>query len=206
VKVTVQNVPAVLTQEGQRMLTEELVKARDQTLKLYRSTVVKKINETQPFAPVDTGTLRTGIWSMPLPLSLGRIEGWVIPSPVSQPYAVVMELGRRPGRPGPPLAPILAWVKRKGLAGTFSIKRGKTGHASRRRVGGAKTKAAQDMRAAVAIRKSIHEKGTKGRFFFRRAKADTVAREKARGLVQAAIRRWKRRLKKAGGPPKGGVK
>lgn len=29
------------------------------------------------------------------------------------PYAAVIEHGRRPGRPGPPLAPIVAWVSRK---------------------------------------------------------------------------------------------
>lgn len=32
------------------------------------------------------------------------------------PYAGVIEYGRRPGRPGPPLAPILEWVERKLVA------------------------------------------------------------------------------------------
>lgn len=58
----------------------------------------------------------------------------------SAPYAAVIEYGRRPGRPGPPLAPILAWVQRKlGVRGADAYP------------------------IALAIRQRIHDRGTKPR-------------------------------------------
>lgn len=56
------------------------------------------------------------------------------------PYAAVIEHGRRPGRPGPPLAPILLWVNRK-----LGV-RGPDGD-----------------RLAWAIRNAIHRRGTRPR-------------------------------------------
>lgn len=53
------------------------------------------------------------------------------------PYALVIEKGRRPNRPGPPLLPIQLWVQKKlGLSG------------------------AEAKDAAFAIRRHIHEEGT----------------------------------------------
>jgi hypothetical protein len=61
------------------------------------------------------------------------------------PYAAVIEHGRRPMRPGPPYAPILAWVQSKlGMRG----------------------KAAE--RAAWAIRAAIHRRGTPPKHIMRR--------------------------------------
>jgi len=57
------------------------------------------------------------------------------------PYAGVIEHGRRPGRPGPPLAPILEWVQRKLVAN-----------------GEVKPEDAEDV--ARAIREKIHRKGS----------------------------------------------
>lgn len=54
------------------------------------------------------------------------------------PYAPVLEHGRRPGRPGPPVAPIREWAARKlGLSG------------------------AELDRVAWAVRNAIHRRGTK---------------------------------------------
>lgn len=54
------------------------------------------------------------------------------------PYAAVLEHGRRPNRPGPPVAPIREWVARKlGLSG------------------------AELERVAWAIRTAIHKRGTR---------------------------------------------
>jgi len=68
------------------------------------------------------------------------------------PYAGVIEHGRRPGRPGPPIEPIRQWVMRKLVAN-----------------GEVEAKDAESV--ARAVRWSIHHKGTKPRFVLR----DTVA-------------------------------
>jgi len=60
------------------------------------------------------------------------------------PYASIIEYGRRPNRPGPPLDPILGWVRRK-----FFL----TGKCKENEIYG----------IAVAIRRHIHYRGTKPR-------------------------------------------
>lgn len=121
-------------------------------------------------------------------------------------YAGVIELGRRPGRPGPPLEPIVEWVRRK-LFADQSRPSGKTKSGSgtkgkrpvrfmmrvkrlikrlvkwikgKLKIKGAKRKKGEKtakvspeqreadiMRIAIAIRASIHMKGTKPRFILR---------------------------------------
>ena len=76
------------------------------------------------------------------------------------PYAGIIENGRRPGAPGPPLAPILAWVRRKGLKPLT-----KTGRKSRRK----KATDAELEGIAWAIRNSIHVNGTKPRLIGKKA-------------------------------------
>ncbi|MCI0347588.1 MAG: hypothetical protein L0221_19475 [Chloroflexi bacterium] len=68
------------------------------------------------------------------------------------PYGPVIEHGRRPGRPGPPLEPIQAWVNRKLVA---------NGH----------VKAEEADEAARAIRDAIHFRGTKPRKVLQRTYA-----------------------------------
>lgn len=65
------------------------------------------------------------------------------------PYAAVIEHGRRPGRPGPPLEPIRGWVHRK-LVGTGQV-----------------TEAEADG-VAYAIRWAIHHRGTKPKLVLKR--------------------------------------
>lgn len=57
------------------------------------------------------------------------------------PYASVIEYGRRPGRPGPPLEPIREWVVRK-LVGNGNVKLEDADN------------------AAFLIRRAIHQRGT----------------------------------------------
>lgn len=64
------------------------------------------------------------------------------------PYASVIEYGRRPGAPGPPLQPILEWVYRK-LVGNGSVEE------------------ADAEEVARAIQISIHRKGTPPVFILR---------------------------------------
>jgi len=64
------------------------------------------------------------------------------------PYAAVIERGRRPGRPGPPLAPIFAWVNRKLVPN-----------------GQVDPKAA--FAVAMGIKRAIHIRGTKPRWILR---------------------------------------
>lgn len=81
------------------------------------------------------------------------------------PYAAVIERGRRPGRPGPPLEPILLWVNRKLVKN-----------------GAVDPEAAHGV--ALAIRNAIHIRGTKPRWILR----DTMRRMKPR-FKREALRR-----------------
>lgn len=104
------------------------------------------------------------------------------------PYAAVIERGRRPGRPGPPLAPIFAWVNRKlrgQIQGNYrfakrlaiGLAKGGPGSRSWKRAAVAHVKAefgpeeravtAGAWGAAMAIRDSIHARGTKPRWILR---------------------------------------
>lgn len=93
------------------------------------------------------------------------------------PYAGVIEYGRRPGRPGPPFAPILEWVTRKLVPnGKIVPKEGETMEQAARS-------------AAFAMRRTIHEKGTKPRHILRDVNAELPA------MVGRALRRtFRRRL------------
>jgi hypothetical protein len=68
--------------------------------------IQNEISNTQP-APVDRGTYRRGWQARDLD------NGVAIFNPT--PYAAVIEHGRRKGARQPPIAPLQAWVLRKGL-------------------------------------------------------------------------------------------
>jgi hypothetical protein len=124
------------------------------------------------------------------------------------PYAGVIERGRRPGRPGPPLAPILAWVNRK-LKGEIRqnyrfAKRLALGLAGAKQTPKARAQARRDVRAAFGteaqgvdqgalqaartIRDAIHARGTKPRWILR----DTMREMKPR-FKREALRRLRSR-------------
>ena len=81
------------------------------------------------------------------------------------PYAGVIEYGRRPGKPGPPLTPILEWVERK-----LELPPGAA------------------WVVAKTIRDRIHEKGTKPRFILRK-----VVAKMGDDYQQSAVRTLRRR-------------
>lgn len=104
------------------------------------------------------------------------------------PYAGVIERGRRPGRPGPPLQPIIDWVHRKhrtsvalevkairslalGLAragGRTRRERAERVRATRKGLGRYENAVnAAVIARAMAIRDAIHARGTKPRFILR---------------------------------------
>ena len=167
-RIRLDSVPPIMGPDGARLLREELTKARDQVGAVYSSEVVTKIHETKPFKPIDQGTLHSGIRAVPM---AGTLKIEVTPSPVTERYAVVQALGRRPGQPGPPVAPILAWVQRKfGESGALAKSH------------------------AFAVARKLHRTGMVGRYFFKRARESVAAKKKATLLVQAAVRRWKRRV------------
>jgi len=108
------------------------------------------------------------------------------------PYAGIIERGRRPGRPGPPLLPIIGWVRRK-FGGEI---RGKYRFAKRLALGLANSKGSRKQRAdsrrrvreafdteavgvgtnilyvAMHVREAIHVRGTKPRWILRRTYAE----------------------------------
>lgn len=89
---------------------------------------------------VDLGTYKRGFRVV---MASGPARGAQLRN--DTPYAAVIEYGRRPNRPGPPLAPIRAWVERKlGLTG------------------------AEADRAAYLIRWAIHHRGTRPRWVMKR--------------------------------------
>lgn len=121
------------------------------------------------------------------------------------PYADIIERGRRPGRPGPPLQPIIGWVNRKlrgGITGQYRFARrlalglaaGSPGSRSFKRAAVRSVREtfgreesgvnAAVIFRAMAIRDAIHIRGTKPRFILRdtwramipRWKAETMRR------------------------------
>lgn len=84
-------------------------------------------------------------------------DGWDVFNTV--PYSGVIELGRRPMRPGPPLAPILEYVRRKDLGGSDEA----------------------NERIARALREKIHRNGTPPKHIL----GDTVEAQWDRWLSEA---------------------
>lgn len=72
-------------------------------------------------------------------------------------YAYYVEFGRKAGTP-PPYAPIIEWVKKKGIADTYSIK-------TRRRSAKTPKIMKRIVRIAIAIAKGIGKNGTKAKPF-----------------------------------------
>lgn len=111
-----------------------------------------------------------------------RRRSWGAEVGNTAPYAPVLEWGRRPGRPGPPLAPIYEWVQRHfrreasrdytvaraigmGLAksrGPDMVRRVKQDFGSRENAVNARLLA-----IAMDIRDKIHYRGTKPHFVLR---------------------------------------
>ncbi len=125
---------------------------------------------------VDQGLFRSSWSASPVP------RGAMLEN--TAPYAAVLEYGRRPNRPGPPLQPIIEWVGRKlrgeirgqyraARALALGLARGTAGSASFRRHAVRYTRSQFGSEAngvsagviarALAIRDAIHYRGTRPR-------------------------------------------
>lgn len=82
-----------------------LIAFRKSALLLERYTV-EEIDSAQPYPAVDTGELRRSVET--------EFDEDGATVAVTAPHAVFMEYGTRPFTP--PLAPLVAWVERKGMA------------------------------------------------------------------------------------------
>lgn len=120
----------------------------------------------------------------------------------SAPYAPVLEWGRRPGRPGPPLAPIYEWVQRHfrkevsrdytaaraigiGLAkgrGPDVVRRVKQDFGSKEGAVNARL-----LGIAMAIRDKIHARGTKPHYVLKRVHA--TMKKRFRSSARRMLRR-----------------
>ena len=164
--------------------------------------IKKKITETTPRAPIDTGLLRTSITSTPDADGLATTVG---PAPPAAERGAVMELGRRPNGRIPPLDPIFQWVHRKGLASRFLAGRLRELAREKSRAlkvsrGGKKLSLGKkainrdvELSLAFAIRRSIAKKGIRPRRFME--KAGAIIKSRFPLIVRDAIDRALR------GPP-----
>ncbi len=117
-KVTISEFQRILTKLAPELEGACIRGLRAGALYLER-TVKVEIQQTQPYAPIDRGELINSVDTTFVP------DGAIVS--VDAPHAAIMEYGARPFRP--PLAPILEWVKRKGLgAGVVNMAtRGRAG-------------------------------------------------------------------------------
>ena len=134
-------------------------------------------------APVDRGRLRSSIAHE---VDKGKPPLWARVG-TNLEYAPYMEFGTgifaegdggKGGAHYPPYKELVPWVRRKGIAGTYSI-------TTRRRLGGKHTQARQDIGAAIAIAKAIGKRGgLKPRRFLRNALKDNL--NKIKGFLRQA--------------------
>jgi hypothetical protein len=130
---------------------QELTKAMDQSVKSVLGSAKKA-------APVGvSGEMRASLETEVKPIGSYDVEG-AVGSPL--PYAIYVEMGTKPHYP--PIEPLLLWVKRKKLGGTYSIK-------THRRMGGKKLQMDEDMPIARAIQRKIGKFGTKPTKFLENA-------------------------------------
>lgn len=96
---------------------KQTVEALQESARFGVAAIQKKIDTTKPHKPVDTGQYRRAWYAR------NDQDGAVIRN--SEKYAIIIEVGRRPGAKMPPFQPILEWVIRKKLAAKKPKKKGK---------------------------------------------------------------------------------
>lgn len=101
ITVTASQFPAAIREQ----LKADTALVERVALEVAQRSLAAAVRETNEAGAVDLGFYKLSWSASPVPggAELGN----------SAPYAAVIEYGRRPGRPGPPLQPIIAWVNRK---------------------------------------------------------------------------------------------
>jgi hypothetical protein len=128
-RITFRDLPQAL-KEATRHIREQVEAAALDTVSYGAQHAVALTNDK---GLVDTGYYKEHWQFAPIPGG-GELRN-------DAPYAAPIEYGRRPGRPGPPLAPILEWVERK-LVGNGDVDPGDA------------------LDVALRIRSKIHKHGT----------------------------------------------
>lgn len=157
-----------MTTTVRRFPLRDLAKTLERDMKSLRQQIVKGVHKTastgklvaQANAPEAFGELRDGIIDIP------GADGATIRS--TAPYSEAVEVGSRPHMP--PIAPILAWVRLRGMQGVHGAN---TNMATPRAVAsmiagrGSSRSTPSDAaeRVAWAIALSIKKKGTRPEFF-----------------------------------------
>lgn len=170
---TIVTTSARFAEDIRRRLAADTEIVRRAALEVAQQSLRDAVIETNRAGAVDQGFFKLSWGARPIP------QGAVVEN--TAPYAAVLEYGRRPGRPGPPLQPIIEWVHRKllgqmrgqyraaksialGIASGGSKTR-KEAIAARQEVRQAFGKEANALSAAViframAIRDKIHYRGS----------------------------------------------
>ena len=138
--------------QAPQLTTKEMVSAMTEALIITQREVVER-------TPTAWGNLAASITHQ-VQVSGGVVTGEVGTNAGGKkaPYALWVEEDTRPHMP--PLEPLIAWVRKKGLSGAYSLK-------TRRRLGSKTTQAEQDKSMAYMIALKIKHHGTKGRHMFR---------------------------------------
>lgn len=124
-----------------------LTEAMHEAVNVGLATVVER-------TPVAFGNLRGEIHTQ-VQASESGVVGVI---GTSVPYALWVEEDTRPH--WAPITPLVEWVKKKQIAGVYSIQ-------TRRRLGGKNQQAAENMALARAVQKQIAKHGTTGQHMFR---------------------------------------
>lgn len=144
--------------DGIDRLEEALVEAPQITEKVLRGAMTEAVIVTQrevvDRTPVAWGNLHGSI-AHQVQVAGGVVEGIV---GTNATYALWVEDDTKPH--WPPLEPLIAWVRKKGLSGVYSLK-------TKRRLGNKDVQAEQDRGIAWGIALKIHAQGTKGVHMFR---------------------------------------
>lgn len=187
--------------EIRRRLAADTALVERVALETAQRSLADAVTETNAADAVDQGAYKRA-WSARRVPRGAAVEN-------TAPYAAVLEYGRRPNRPGPPLQPIVEWVRRKmrgdirgqyraakaialGLAtwqpGSKSFHRAARRHVRETfgKQGDAVEKAI--VFRAMRIRESIHIKGTKPRRILQKVAARMGPR-----FLEAAVRELRRK-------------
>lgn len=124
-------------------------------LRAFRDCALYVVKTAREEASVDRGLWRASIHPFVETSSIMGKQTIVAGAGSNLQYGPFIDLDTKPH--WPPLMPLVAWVHRKGLAGTYSTKTHK-----RSKSGGAMSQFVEDVAVARAIQRKIAKYGTKG--------------------------------------------